>query len=122
MSNCVEIREGSVLEFSPDEIDSKALFAFLKKAEELISVDNCVDDTPELVNYRMAWWFLSMNTFTGIGDHVFVRLGKGRSSHTLRDLEGTINLVKTFLKKEKVFMLSIADEGDGYTTVEQCTF
>lgn len=113
MSNCIQLyhtrQATDKVVFFRDEIDVEGFKAFLARAERSRSDDPPVEERER----EMAWWFLQANTLV---DHrgAVIRFGQGRSSHTWRDLRGTVDILKRFVKKTKYHRFVATDEADGH--------
>lgn len=115
MSNCIKIVENSSVIFSNEMIDRNALTELLIKTEEEINKDNCVDPGVD-GDLRIAWWFLSSNVEFQ-DDCIIVFFGDGRSTHTWRDFNATINLINKFVKNDFSHSMYVSDESDGFETI-----
>lgn len=111
MSNCIRILKGEEVCFFPDEIDIEGFKALMAKAKNHSSTDG-TEWTREKGEQTMAWWFLSNSA----ADHrgVAIWFGCGRSSHTWRDFQGTLSVLKQFIKKPKTHRFTCSDESDGF--------
>jgi len=111
MSNCIHFNGTGLLTFRADEIDIPRLRDFLNSLKKYTK-------SPDDMRDYVGWWFLEKNT-TILDDSVEIDLGGGRSSHTWRDFNNLkILLQKEFILKHVEFRLSISDECDGFTNVE----
>ncbi len=114
MSNCVEIKRQDVW-FGAEEID-------IPKFRELVDRVNLLPQPPDGLKDRdgyFAWWFLSSNVEFGLAGLV-IHFGRGRSSHTWRDLQGTLMVLGQFMLKPKKHVFRIADELDGFESWGWC--
>ena len=110
MSNCIEVRSAKV--FIPNHyieldrlkamveagnvFDSKQYFSIAKPTEE---------DNIKITFY----WFITPGNVEFTPDHVIIRLGEGRSSHTWRDLQETCWAVSRFMTSRLTWCLDIMD-------------
>jgi len=114
MSNCIEFVKGSdKVVFLKDEIDVVALKALVDSAAPK---DKDGGKTPEERDRYFAWWFLQQNSIIDSRGAV-IWFGRGNSTHTNRDFDGTLMLLAKFMKKAKYHTFFITDEGDGHRRV-----
>ena len=97
MSNCISIVSPEELTFNASKLNIEKFLALMKRAELKINNDNCCKYGDGLDNERAAWWFLSTNyKITEDNRYVKIRLGCGRSTHTMRDFKWTMEILYTF--------------------------
>lgn len=112
MSNCIEIRRGQVF-FSATAMNIPAFMAQVQRARE--TKDAPGYESEAACNDSVFWWFLSTNVFEGAGG-VVVQFGRGRSTHCWRDFYATCKVINKYMRKEKMHVFLLADEGDGFDT------
>lgn len=107
MSNCVEIRNPEV-QIPPGVID----VALWRRR-----VDSKADDP-------IFYWFLAENHILYPDGSMTIRFGKGRSSHTWRDLYQTAMLLAEVATAGRPYrcVFQVADESDNFEAVESIGF
>lgn len=118
MSNCINIKHGDDIHFTPDEIDADGLENLIKTAEKEVNRSNCTDETIDWQK-RVAWWFLHKTKFTKVDTIIYLQ--SGRSGHTWRDFDNTLALISQYVKGPKDHVFYIADEYDGFESLEKYT-
>jgi len=99
--------------FGANEINAAKLNQLIRRSDREVSQKNCTDEniSPDL---RLAWWFLAKNTRFMRHGIVEIHFGAGRSSHTWRDLQGTLETLRSFVVKNKRWRFIATDESDGH--------
>jgi hypothetical protein len=105
MSNCIEIHSNR-LELSSDVFNIPAFRDWFGKQKDR-------DETSATGFY----WFLKSNTEIE-ENKVTIRVGRGFSSHTWRDLRWLVWTLNPFFIKSFSHTFQIADEMDGFDMVE----
>jgi hypothetical protein len=108
MSNCVDIKN-PVVRIPNHLIDTAGLRGLIASAEDAPYIH---EDPPEVKDAkgdrRMAYWFLDGNVlFTR--DEVIIEFGAGRSTHTFRDFEGTIQTLRKFIRGPFSYTFQVSD-------------
>ena len=115
MSNCVTIESRHSVEFRPGQIDSERFRDFLARCEQEVNYNNRSKDGVDR-RLQMGWWFLSSNTTFKIRGGCTIYFGQGRSSHTWRDFQGTIQLISEFVTADKGWYFIMSNEFDGFAS------
>lgn len=110
MSNCVDLWRETVV-FLSHEIKLDEFKQLVQTAPE-IRLNHTLTDL-ECDQYE-AWWFLQKNTVFHPDGWCAIRFGRGRSSHTWRDLQGTLSTIAKFMKRVKHHKFVASDESDGH--------
>lgn len=121
MSNCISFDSGSI-KFSPDEFDVETFVRHMREPAitERHPEGGMFGAPPtigENFNSRVyhGWWFLHNAWRFEDGDgKIRIDFGTGRSSHTWRDFKGTLEVLRTYVKKPKVKVFTMRDESDGF--------
>lgn len=106
MSNCIEIVRGRKVVFLKDEID-------IEKFKVLVDSVAGLPAAPTERDGNIAWWFLQRNSLVDQRG-VVINFSEGRSSHTWRDFEATLEVLKGFMKKPKHHHFVVSDEFDDF--------
>lgn len=113
MSNCVDICNDVSLRFTAKEIDLVAYKAVVDRVRLLPDAPRWEVDP----DGYFVWWFLSNSQFVspnGIPAAVTIHIGHGRSSHTWRDLAGTLLILGYYVKVSREITFILTDECDGH--------
>ena len=105
MSNCIDV-QGSV-RFKPGVIDVARLAGLIESVRGMKKPpDYATDGGDKLI----AWWFLDRAVEIEPSGAVRWSPGQGcRSSHTWRDLRGTMQVLGAMASENVEFMLQVAD-------------
>ena len=127
MSNCVQIEDGGDITISRVCLDDE----FFSLVAEATRMPNSVDVMTEAQKASlfdgselgMCYWFLCANVQVSERGGVSISLGSGRSTHTMRDLQGTIRLLDNHYRGPKHHInLYYTEEGDDFSTLYQMEY
>ena len=108
MSNCVTISNKTYRQIMPKSFNKEKFIQFMDRAKSLICDKNCVDYNNGIDLEIMAWWYLAFN-YEIENDQVVIKFGKGKSSHTDRDLHQTMHLLENFITENFKISLNVMD-------------
>ena len=104
MSNCVDVKGG--VYFPMGTINAEALTKEIAAVKDLKNVDYDRDGATKY----FTWWFIEGAVIIHSNGSVTWYPGRGcRSSHTWRDLAGTIHILSQFAIQRYQFWLTIRD-------------
>lgn len=111
MSNCVNIHGACRLPLNN---------AWFRVDDFQKMIDNCPEKYEDIdkndFNTQFIWWFFKFNTEFKY-HNAYVNIGKGRSSHTWRDLKGLFKTIGEYLRnpeEDRRVTLKLSDEYDGF--------
>jgi len=125
MSNCIMIHMCGTLVLSEDDIDQDRLWEFLTHAASFRQAPRHLYEQPDgdTLGVNTAWWFLVPGeNVKRVGYTTVVRLGEGNSTHTWRDLKGTLWVLGRFLRRPIDVVLTLSDESDGFASRCRCLY
>lgn len=115
MSNCIQIHNNKII-FTPEEFNIESFEKLRKEHSEH------KDKSPKNLDIRDTFcWFLRSNSRLLGNGALEISFGRGASSHTWRDFQQTIWFLNQFIKMPKTHTFQIADEYDGFDTIEPLT-
>ena len=117
MSNAIALERNTVV-FTSNEID-------LDKVKSLIDKTRTAHPSEESNIDAVAWWFFGAKNVKfyhnnqGANppiDGIIAKFGEGRSSHTMRDFESTLSIIKPLMLRHKKHTFIVSTEADGFAS------
>ncbi len=107
MSNCVDVL--CTLRLTPDLVDFPRLAAALER-ERVREKSHFTGDRYTFEEYvaDALWWYAAVNSEVSEKE-IAIRLGRGRSSHTFRDLRQLIYALSSFAQQEFRVEMQVRD-------------
>ena len=123
MSYCIDFHQASeTICIDNSHVDIDKLKSFLEEVNKQVTKDNCFSDDIDW-KLRIGYWFLNNMNVSFTEDSVLIILGHARSSHTWRDIKGTMKLIYEFLHdKEYPITLIVEDIDAGDQKIGRVTF
>lgn len=112
MSNCLHFLRYSPC-FNSDDMDIEGYKRFIQSIPATEIYREAREKLGEGSDEMMGWWFLARNS--EFHDYfVQIHFGRGRSSHTYRDFQGTLDVLKQFILRNYFYTFKCTGEEDGF--------